>query len=79
MPRALRHRRELALARGHSVGGTLEFSAGTALRTPAFWLLATFHSLRDDRRHGCVPGCPGLAVLGYSDGARWPLAVFAIP
>jgi len=31
----------------HSPGDTHEFTAGEALRTPTFWLLAAFHSLRN--------------------------------
>jgi MFS family permease len=36
-----------ALGRGHPLGDADEFTAREALRTPAFWLLATFHSLRN--------------------------------
>jgi MFS family permease len=120
-----------ALGGEHSLGDTHEFTAGKALRTPAFWLLATFHSLRNvpysgvtvhlvpllvwkgldqpmaaffvgltafcsvivrpltgwlgDRQSkqmigatGVFLGALGLAVLAYSDGARWLLVVFAI-
>ncbi len=120
-----------ALGPAHPFDDPQEFTAREALRTPVFWLLATFHGLRNipysgvtvhlvpllvwkgldqptaaffvglaafstvivrpltgwlgDRRSkqkigavGVFLGALGLVVLTYSDGALWPLVVFAI-
>jgi MFS family permease len=63
------------LDRGQPRGDTQEFTAREALRTPAFWLLATFHGLRNVPYSGVTVHLVPLLVW---KGLDQPMAAFFV-
>jgi len=61
--------------RGHRLGATAEFTAREALRTPTFWLLATFHGLRNVPYSGVTVHLVPLLVW---KGLDQPMAAFFV-
>jgi MFS family permease len=61
--------------RGHPPGDTPEFTAREALRTPVFWLLATFHGLRNVPYSGVTVHLVPLLVW---KGLDQPMAAFFV-